>query len=311
MDAFFVLWTEVIIRPMLNTLMVLYVISFNQMGIAIILFTIIVRGVTMPLTLKQVKQMRAMSVLQPRLREIQDRYRNDRARISQETMRMYREAGINPVGCLGPLVVQMPILIGLFRVLIQTLFAQPDDLVGLSQKLYSWIPLFPIYSAAPLDSGFLGMDLGASPTSVTIVVVPALVFLSTWIQQKLTITPSTDPRQQSNQTMMLWMMPVMIAFFSIQFPVGLSMYWIVSNVIGVGIQVLVTPRGELPPLFPLFPKPGTAPAAPAQSADDDPPKEMGDHGSTHDERPHRRRSNRVGAERARRRPRRGRGRNTK
>ena len=311
MDAFFVLWTELIIRPMLNTLMVLYVISFNQMGIAIILFTIIVRGVTMPLTLKQIKQMRAMSVLQPRLREIQERYRNDRGRISQETMRMYREAGVNPIGCLGPLVVQMPILIGLFRVLIQTLFAQPDDLVGLSQKLYSWIPLFPIYPAVPLDSGFLGMDLGAPPTSVSIVAVPVLVFVSTWVQQKLTITPSTDPRQQSNQTMMLWMMPVMIAFFSIQFPVGLSMYWIVSNVIGVGIQVLVTPRGELPPLFPLFPKPDAAPAAAAQSADDDPPKEMGDHGSTRHERPHRRRSNRVGSERARRRPRRGRGRNTK
>ena len=302
MDAFFIIWTEVIIRPMLNTLMVLYVISFNQMGIAIILFTIIVRGVTMPLTLKQIKQMRAMSVLQPRLREIQDRYRNDRGRISQETMRMYREAGVNPIGCLGPLVVQMPILIGLFRVLIQTLFAQPDDLVGLSQKLYSWIPLFPIYSAAPLDSGFLGMDLGASPSSVSIVAVPVLVFVSTWVQQKLTITPSTDPRQQSNQTMMLWMMPVMIAFFSIQFPVGLSMYWIVSNVIGVGIQVLVTPRGELPPLFPLFPKPDAAPAAPAQSAENDPPEEMGDHGSTRHERPHRRRSNRVGTERARRRP---------
>ena len=311
MDAFFVIWTELIIRPMLNTLMVLYVISFNQMGIAIILFTIIVRGVTMPLTLKQIKQMRAMSVLQPRLREIQERYRNDRGRISQETMRMYREAGVNPIGCLGPLVVQMPILIGLFRVLIQTLFSSPDDLVGLSQKLYSWIPLFPIYSAAPLDSGFLGMDLGAPPSSVSMVAVPILVFVSTWVQQKLTITPSTDPRQQSNQTMMLWMMPVMIAFFSIQFPVGLSMYWIVSNVIGVGIQVLVTPRGELPPLFPLFPKPDAAPAAPAQSADDDPPKEMGDHGSTRHERPHRRRSNRVGAERARRRPRRGRGRNTK
>ena len=71
---------------MLNTLMVLYVISFSQMGIAIILFTLLVRLVTLPLTVKQVRQMRAMSSLQPRLREVQQRYARDRQRISKETM---------------------------------------------------------------------------------------------------------------------------------------------------------------------------------------------------------------------------------
>ncbi|MCI0825643.1 MAG: YidC/Oxa1 family membrane protein insertase, partial [Chloroflexi bacterium] len=146
MEAVVFLWNELIIRPMLNTLMVLYVICFQQMGIAIILFTLLVRTATMPLTLKQIRQMRVMSVLQPKMKEIQERYRNDRSRVSQETMRMYKEAGVNPIGCLGPLIVQMPILIGLFRVLIQTLFSEPDNLVGLSQKLYTWIPIFPIHS---------------------------------------------------------------------------------------------------------------------------------------------------------------------
>ena len=158
MEALSVIWNEAIIRPMLNTLMVLYVISFSQMGIAIILLTVLVRVVTLPLTLKQVRQMRAMSTLQPRMREIQERYRNDRARVSQETMRMYREAGVNPIGCLGPLVVQMPILIGLFRVLIQTVFSKPDDLVGLSDKLYNWIPLVNIHAAAPLNATFIWLD---------------------------------------------------------------------------------------------------------------------------------------------------------
>lgn len=308
MEAVVFLWNELIIRPMLNTLVVLYVISFSQMGIAIILLTILVRLATMPLTLKQLRQMRAMSGLQPKMREIQERYRNDRARVSQETMRMYREAGVNPIGCLGPMVVQMPILIGLFRVLIQTVFSKPDDLVGLSEKLYSWIPLFPIYSAAPLDATFLWLDLGEPDPSK--IILPALVFASTWVQQKLTITPSTDPRQQSNQAMMLWMMPLMIAFFSFTFPSGLSLYWTVSNVIGVAIQYLVTPKGDLPPLFPLFPKPAAAPA-PAQPEEGGSPKEMGEYGSTRNDRPNRRRSHRTGAERARRRPRRGRGRNTK
>ena len=112
MEFIVILWNEVIIRPMLNTLVVLYVISFNQMGIAIILLTVLVRAITMPLTLKQIRQMRVMSTLQPKMREIQSRYSGDRSRASQETMRLYREAGVNPIGCLGPLVVQMPILIG-------------------------------------------------------------------------------------------------------------------------------------------------------------------------------------------------------
>ena len=307
MEAISFLWTEFIIRPMLNTLLVLYVICFSQMGLAIILFTILVRLATLPLTLKQVRQMRAMSTLQPKMQEIKDRYANDRARVSQETMRLYREAGVNPIGCIGPLVVQMPILIGLFRVLIQTLYTTPDKLVGLSEKLYIWIPLFQIYPAVPLDPNFLGIDLSLEPFSALLITIPVLVFVSTWVQQKMTMTQSTDPRQQGQQTMMLWMMPLMIAFFSTNFPMGLSLYWIVSNVIGVAIQYFVTGWG---PLFPLFPKAQTA-ATPAVTAEDTEPKEMAENGRARNDRPNRRRSNRAGAERARRRPRRGRGRNTK
>ena len=150
------LWREIIIRPMLNLLVVLYTICFNNMGIAIILFTVIVRVVTLPLTIKQLRQMRAMMDLQPRMREIQDRYGRDRQRVSQETMRLYREAGVNPVGCLGPLIIQMPILFGLFRVLIQTVYSRPDHLVALAEKFYAWIPFFPIYTAAPLSATFSG-----------------------------------------------------------------------------------------------------------------------------------------------------------
>ncbi len=112
------LWNELIIRPLINTLLVLYVICFSQMGMAIIAFTLLVRLVTLPLTLKQLHQMRAMSGLGPKLKEIQAKYAKDKVRASQETMRLYKEAKVNPVGCLGPLVIQMPILFGLYQVLI-------------------------------------------------------------------------------------------------------------------------------------------------------------------------------------------------
>ena len=298
-------WTEFIIRPTLNTLMLLYVVFGNQMGIAIIVLTIIIRLVTLPLTLKQLRQMRAMQTLQPKVKEVQDRHGRDRARVSQETMRIYREAGVSPIGCLGPMVVQMPILFGLFRVLVQTLFTTPDKLVGLAEKIYPVAPFSIAYAAAPMDPRFLWLNLAETDPSV--VVIPVLVFVSTWVQQKMTIMPSTDPRQQSNQVMMLWMMPLMIGFFSLQFPSGLSLYWIVSNVIGVAIQYFITGWG---PLFPLFPKPVPT-AAPAQQVQSTPPEETQEDARTNNDRPNRRRSNRAGPERARRRPRRGRGRNTK
>jgi YidC/Oxa1 family membrane protein insertase len=294
---------------MLNMLVVLYTVLFSQMGLAIIVLTALIRLVTMPLTLKQLNQMRAMSSLQPKIKEIQDRYARDRSRVSQETMRLYKEAGVSPFGCLGPMIVQMPVLIGLFRVLIQVVFSRPDNLVGLSEKMYTWIPIAPVFSAAPMDSGFLWLDLAKpDPTNI---ILPALVFASTWVQQKMTMQPSTDPRQSGNQAMMLWLMPLMIAFFSYTLPSGLALYWTTSNVIGIAIQYFVT--GGWGPLFPLFPKtaPQSAPVAAGSPSQNDSQEEMVEDGRDSEERPNRRRSNRASTERARRRPRRGRGRNTK
>jgi YidC/Oxa1 family membrane protein insertase len=294
---------------MLNMLVVLYTVLFSQMGLAIIVLTALIRLATMPLTLKQLNQMRAMSSLQPKIKEIQDRYARDRSRVSQETMRLYKEAGVSPFGCLGPMIVQMPVLIGLFRVLIQVVFSRPDNLVGLSEKMYTWIPIAPIFSAAPMDSGFLWLDLAKSdPTNI---IMPALVFASTWVQQKMTMQPSTDPRQAGNQMMMLWLMPLMIAFFSYTLPSGLALYWTTSNVIGIAIQYFVT--GGWGPLFPLFPKtaPQAAPVAAGSPSQNDSQEETVEDGRDSEERPNRRRSNRASTERARRRPRRGRGRNTK
>lgn len=293
---------------MLNTMLVLYVVFFNNMGIAIIALTVVVRLLTLPLTLKQVRQMRSMSTLQPKMREIQERFAGDRARISQETMKMYREAGVSPLGCLGPLVVQMPILIGLFQVLRQTLFTNPDDLVGLSEKLYSWITFLPIHQSAPLNNQFLGMNL-AEPDP-TRFVLPILVAATTWVQQKMTMTPSIDPRQQSSQNMMLWMIPIFLGVFSLGWPSGLPLYWIISNVIGISIQYFIT---GWDPLFPLFPKatPAPSPAQPSQRSQDSTTEEKVENGTSRTNRTNRRRSRRASAERARRRPQRGRGRNTK
>ena len=161
------------------------------------------------------------------------------------------------------MIPQMLILFGLFRVLVQTMFNNPNDLVQLADKFYNWIPILDIHSAAPLNNEFLGLDLSTNPEPY-LFIIPLLVAASTWVQQKMTMTPSVDPRQQSSQTMMLWMIPIMLGMFSFSFPIGLSLYWTVSNIIGVVIQYFITGWDPLFPLFPRFqnPQPPSQPPPP-------------------------------------------------
>ena len=300
------IWNQGILRPMINSLVFLYAVLFSNMGLSIIAFTIVIRVLTTPLTLRQIRQMRAMSALQPKMQKLRDKYKGDNKKISSETMKMYREAGVNPIGCLGPLLIQFPIWIGLFQALVQTLPTNPDRLVALSEKLYSWVPY--VHEAIPLNSQFLWLNLAEpDPTNI---VMPLLVGGSTWVQQKMTSMPSADPRQQSTQSMMLWMMPIMLGLLSMTFPSGLALYWVVSNVVGVFTQYPITGWE------PLFRK-----STPAISEDDDKDdkeeedsqskEETNDDGGSTDKSnngKNRRRSNRSRNARARRRARRGRSR---
>ncbi|MEK7681663.1 MAG: membrane protein insertase YidC, partial [Chloroflexota bacterium] len=147
MEFLATLWNVVVFGPMLNTVVFLYTV-FGNFGVAIILFTLVVRAVMLPLTIKQLYSTKKMSDLQPRLQELQRKYPKDRPRISQETMRLYKEAGINPLGCLGPIVVQFPIWIGLYQAIIQAMPPDPEGLISVSSHLYPWLPL--VHQAIPV-----------------------------------------------------------------------------------------------------------------------------------------------------------------
>jgi YidC/Oxa1 family membrane protein insertase len=170
------------------------------------------------------------------MKQLQEKYKDDRGRASQETMRLYKAHGVNPLGCLGPMFIQMPIWIGLFQTIRQTVASTPESLVGLSQHLYGWLP--QVHKAIPIDASFLWMDLGHPDPSPF--VMPILVGGSMWVMQKMTTMPSADPRQASTNRMMLWMMPLMFGFFTLNFESGLALYWIVSNVVGIVIQGFIT-----------------------------------------------------------------------
>ncbi len=317
------IFNDVLVNPMLNVLVLLYSYLFSSMGVAIIAFTVGVRVALLRLQLKQTRMMKALQAIQPKMKEVQERFKNDPQRRSREMMALYRREGVNPLGCLGPMFVQIPIWVGLYQALLKSLGTNPNDLVGLSQRIYSWNPVAD--SIIPLNANFLGLDL-ANPDP-TRIIMPVLVGISTWALQKTTTPPSTDERQQSTANTMLWMMPLMLAFLSLTFPSGLALYWTISNAIGVAIHVYMTK--DVGAIVPDFAKPyfglsvparadegssttAIVEAPPPTAEDDGEPEEKAIDGTrTNDDGKNRRRSNRSGPERTRRRSGRGRGRNYK
>ena len=266
------IWNGLIIRPMINSLVLLYYVFFSSFGLSIIVFTVLIRVAMTPLTVKQSRQMKAMTALQPRIKAIQERYAKDKQKASQEVMRLYREMGVNPLGCLGPMIIQMPIFFGLFWALRGTLPSTPERLSDLSGHLYSWLPV--VNEAVPLNSDFLWLDLGkfASQNPLPIL-LPLLVGSSMWVMQKMTTTPSATPQQESTQRMMLWMMPIMFGYFTLFFETGLALYWIVSNLIGIAIQGFVTGWGPVLNLVSLRPTKREDPAPVAAPRAEEPTKD--------------------------------------
>ena len=227
----------VLVDPMINILIMLYIVCSENFGLAIIVFTFIVRGALTPLSVRQSKQFKAMASLQPKLKSLQEKFKNDRSRISSETMKLYRENGVSPLGCLGPTFLQMPVFFALFWALRGTLPSTPENLTKLSGKLYSWLP--GINQAIPIDDNFLGLSLGKITTDNPLpYLLPILVGVSTFFMQKSSSPPSS-PQQESTNRMLLWMMPGMLGYFTLFFETGLALYWIVSNVIGIIIQGFV------------------------------------------------------------------------
>lgn len=263
MEFLGILWTEIIMRPMINSIALLHVLLFDNLGLAIIVFTVVISLLMLPLTMRQTKQMQAMSALQPKVKALQEKYKEggDRRKLSSETMAMYKSAGVSPIGCLGPMFIQMPIWIGLYQAIFRVVPPTPEGLASLAKAFYFWNPA---QSSVPLGSEFLGMDLVGLVSGQPIpynFLFPVLVGISMWVQQKITTMPSPDPKQAQTNQMLLWMMPIMFAFFTFQFPAGLAVYILFSNLIRVGIQWFLTAPAQRAQLFKLrnsAPKPAVA-----------------------------------------------------
>lgn len=217
-------------NPFIVALLFLYQLLGNNIVLTIVVFTVIVRFLVFPLTMQQMRSSKNMQKIQPDMKEIKEKYKGDREKQSAAQMELYRKHGINPVaGCL-PLVVQLPILLGLYGAIQIALASSPLQVVDVSHRLL--VPT--LASLIPLQNKFLIWNLGQPDTSY---ILPLLVVVTTFLQQKLIMpaNPDADPKDASAQMtkQMTIMMPLMIGFFSINFAAGLSIYWIVGNIVGV------------------------------------------------------------------------------
>lgn len=242
-------------NPFTTALLFLYQILGQNIVLTIIVFTLIIRLLTFPLTYQQLKSSKAMQTLQPKLKELQEKYKGDREKLAAAQMELYRENGVNPLaGCL-PLIVQLPILLGLYGAISRSLAATPLQVLDLGHRL-----LVPsLANLIPLQNSFWIWNLGVPDTTF---ILPIIVVATTWLQQKLImpVNPNADPKDPSvamsrNMTIM---MPLMIGFFSINFASGLSIYWTVSNIAGI-LQYALLGKVDVRAAFGL-----KKPAAPAE-----------------------------------------------
>ncbi len=233
--------------PMANLILLLYNFLGQNTVVAIAALTLLINLIVFPLTLSQQKSARKMQELQPKLEKLQKKYANDKEKLAQAQMDFYKEAGINPMGGCLPLLIQLPIWFGLVNAIRFCIPSSPLDLFQFAPHIYKWLP--GVVGLVPLQNEFLGMDLGQppSPAQWWSYALPILVFATSWFQQKL-ISPSTPAPsggdQQPSQTEMMnqqmqIMMPVMLMFFTLQYSVGLSIYFVISNLIRIAQYYLM------------------------------------------------------------------------
>lgn len=231
---------DLILNPFVTLMALLYSALSNNIVLAIVVFTILTRIAMYPLFARQQRSTKQMQELQPQLKKLQEKYKNDREKLAQEQMELYRKHGINPLGGCLLLLIQFPIFIGVYQAINFALASSPYQLVDLSQRL-----LVPdLARLIPIENTWLGMNLTLPPTvnPTYALVLPLLVMVTTWLQTKMTLPqtkpaegeqPSQPDQAQAMTQSMTTVMPLMFGMFALSFSVGLSIYFIVSNVVGI------------------------------------------------------------------------------
>ncbi|MFI0139506.1 membrane protein insertase YidC [Streptomyces luteogriseus] len=223
-------------------------------GLSIVSLVILIRICLIPLFVKQIKSTRAMQTLQPEMKKIQERYKNDKQRQSEEMMKLYKETGTNPLSSCLPILAQSPFFFALYHVLNS--IATGDTIGVINQNLLQSAQKAHIVGA-PLaakftDSASKVEALGASLTDVRVVTAIMIVLMSAsqFFTQRQLMTKNVDTTVKTpfmqQQKMLMYVFPVMFAVFGINFPVGVLVYWLTTNVWTMGQQMYVIHNNPTP-----------------------------------------------------------------
>ena len=235
------IWNSLVYDPLYNLLILLIDhLPGHSVGMAIILVTIIVKIVLFPLTTKSIRAQRAMKELEPELKVLKERHGDDRQKLAQETMALYQKRGVTPFsGCL-PLLIQIPVIIGLYWVFSRGLSSIDEKI------LYSFVDV-----PASLDMHFLIFDLAGKSVFLAL-----LAGVTQFVQTHIALgkqtplpppTPDKKPSFQedfarSMQVQMRYVLPVIVGGISMTLPAAVALYWAISNILSTG-QELITKKG--------------------------------------------------------------------
>ena len=216
-------------------------------GLAIVGLTLVIRAALIPLFVKQIKSSRNMQMLQPKVKELQKKYGHDRERLAQETMALYKDAGTNPFASCLPILLQMPIFFALFRLLDQASHGNPRGVLTQEQaEQFGAAELFGV----PISKTFMTADgdLGVQVMAMFFVLA---MLVTTFLTQRQLMTKNMPESALSGpyaqqQKMLLYVLPVVFAVGGVAFPIGVLIYWTVSNLWTMGQQFYVIRRNPAP-----------------------------------------------------------------
>ena len=221
------MWNAIILYPFTNALLLLYSLVGNSFTLAIVIFTVLIRVVTIPLTVWAHKNQQRMTEMQPVMKELQEKYKDQPEKLQAEMAKL----GFGPTTMLGgclPMLLQFPIMIGLYQSITYVMAVSPLTLIDLYHAIY---PIFPNFDQLiPVNNHFFWLNL-ALPDPYY--VLPALVVATTWLsQQMVTPAPTADGGGQAAEMArsMSLSTTVVFGFMSLQFASGLSIYFVVSNI---------------------------------------------------------------------------------
>ncbi len=245
------LYNEILFRPILNLMIWLYgMLPGNDLGLAIIVLTIIIKFILYPFTASQIKQQRAMQSLQPKIAEIRKRLKDDKEAQAKELMDLYKKEKINPASSCLPLIIQLPVFIALYQALSQGLQSKSLSM------LYAFVP-----NPGTIHTMFLGFINLSTPNYILAVLAAAAQFLQSWMMMRqqpgaiASLPPEVkgqpgakdeDMSAMVNKQMM-YLMPIMTLIIGIKLPGGLALYWLVMSLLTVLQQYLLM-RKPLPPV---------------------------------------------------------------